>query len=115
MPTAYKGEVEVEDSAFTVEFERFIIGENCVAFEGDGHDDDGKFHFEGRGAQDDQGQYRINPWLRYREWSEGAIQGTIVIEELHPSKSGKKCTVRGHWIQDEYRWSIFGKLSLFGT
>ena len=115
MPTTYRGEVEVEDAAFTMEFERFIIGENYLSFQGGGSDGYGKFRFEGRGERDAQGQYRIVPMLQYREFPAiDGYSGTVVIEELRPSSSGKKCTVRGYW-QDEDRWSISGKLTLFGT
>ena len=115
MPTAYRGEVEVEDAAFTMEFERFIIGENYLSLQGGGSDEYGKFRFEGRGELN-EGQYRIVPMLQYREFPAlDGFSGTIVIEELRPSSSGKKCKVRGYWVNEEGRWSIFAKkLTLFG-
>ena len=65
--------------------------------------------------RDAQGQYRIVPMLQYREFLViDGYSGTVVVEELRPSSSGKKCTVRGYW-QDEDTWSISGKLTPFGT
>ena len=114
--SAYRGTVEVEDAAFTAEFERFIIRENCLSFQGSGSDGYGRFHFEGRSERDAQGQYRIVPMLEYPGSPKyNGCSGIIVIRELRPSSSGKKCTVRGYWQDEGRRWSIFGELTLFRT
>ena len=63
--SAYRGIVEVQGDAFTAKFERFIFRENCLSFQGSGSDGYGKFHFEGIGEQDAQGQYHIVPTLEY--------------------------------------------------
>ena len=114
--SAYRGTVEVEDAAFTAEFGRFIIRENCLSFQGSGSDGYGRFHFEGGSERDAQGQYRIVPMLEYpRSPKINGPSGIIVIRELRPSSSGKKCTVRGYWQHKDGRWSISGELTLFRT
>ena len=114
--SAYRGIVEVQGDAFTAKFERFIFRENCLSFQGSGSDGYGKFHFEGIGERDAQGQYHIVPTLEYPGSPENdGPSGIIVIRELRPPSSGKKCTVRGYWKDQCRRWSISGELTLFRT
>ncbi len=116
----YHGEVEVEDDEFYMKFDKFILRDTEIAFEIVGTDDEGDFKTDGVARQIGTGEYRADVTVEYPTyfvnqryqgrdtWKGPAV---IIITEASTTPQGRRCNVKGQWLQNGERWCFHGELT----
>lgn len=113
LPTVYSGILEVDEGAFSLDADRYIVRDSEIAFMLSGSDQWGDFKIQGVAKKTPQGSY-IGTHLKliYPKYDNEDL-ATIQFDVLTFSAKKAKCFVKGQWRQYGDAWDFTGSLGRY--
>jgi len=110
--STYTGEIDIQDGAFSLDADRFVIRDGEIAFMLSGSDGDGDFTAEGI-AKLTSGIYVASQVMVVYSGFVSKDYATIQFDDIVLTPKKLKCKVTGSWTQSAYSSPFSGNLSKF--